>query len=1098
MRLNTLLILTGVVVAIVGALSLGVALATSLALDEFTTGSGEPLDAQLSAPDSALANLPVPLLIREALADDPAQEGFQLLAGMARSQEPVTLGLPLPEDAGITSTGQLGLAGALVGQFRVLQRWSNGNIKWLLVDTQADVLSGTQSTTISLTTGAGSFGGPALAADRGMTISVDTGPAQFVIRKQGFNLLDSVVVSGVTLIAPGDSPGIVLISGTTTYQASNDANVQVSVEENGPARAVILAKGAHYSTLGQRNLDFTVRLHFYKGESQARVLYTLRNASKEQFVNAPLTSLELVLRTTLSPPQVVFGLDSTEYAATLTNTDAMYLFQGENAFPTERAGWDDPLVNPTLRQGYELTRNGSTVITGTREQIINLFYAGARDAGGNAATIGTRFAAGWYPQGLGIDGDGTLRVGLWPTGNDKTFYTRFNSWATREVLLDFTRPVSASIHTTPRAAFFKFQYPLAGKAQDKEWYNRTGAVWERLASFMDEYNYNVSQGWADPNQPITFCHPGDTNTCASLPRDMRPNFILWRSWGWRAGGGDNQYDSVRRGLLNFLREDAPYGPAYLLSAGQRASFVADRAILHSDDYAIGEGDATSSIPGYVGNNDAYASAPNYAYVQVYGDALEYDHPHASGVGLGYFLTGDERLREAYLQWGEVLLTPNDFEHGDRPLAWLIYNLTDMYRFTGQRVFRDQAWTFLGDEVLNRSAISGLAYGTDGHRGFYVAMHDQWDWGGDLYQERSMAPFIKATMYPRSYAYFHDFGAESNLEADRTRDVLEGIVRYAANELWYEYSQQLNDFGFPYRDSPDYQPPLRDVRLDEDWYGGVRECFATFIYGYLLTGDGEFLRKGNLLLKGVAWGQNTWNYNYPEKEALTHLLQHTGEYAVWRPLTVTAQNNDGGSYTLSWTVPANAHQYWIKYAEKPIVPWLNYDKFTAQYQYSPTQYSAFFAAQNVVTEPVPTAPGAVQTHTVTGLDPAKTYYFAARYQTAMGSAPLAPVISGQQVSEGVTLRWTQTESNVTGYQVYQSTQPYFTPGGADSQLIGNVPPSSVGNAASFTDTSAFAAPLTNYYYAVLAVAAGGVKSPVSNRVGTFSFILAPTETRDVWR
>jgi hypothetical protein len=271
-------------------------------------------------------------------------------------------------------------------------------------------------------------------------------------------------------------------------------------------------------------------MHFYKGKSRAKVFYTLRNASKEQFINAPFRSLELVVRTTLARPQVVFALPAQgqthkEYSDSLTDTDAMRLFQGINAFPIEASGWASQLVEPTLLEGYRLSKNGTTIRTGARDQIINLFYVQARDVNGNALTVGTRFAAGWYPQGLGIDGDGTVRVGLFPAGNDKTFYVRFNSWNTREVLFDFAGSAEAS----PRNQFFRFQYPLAGRASNKEWYNRTGAVWERLASFTDEYNYNVSQGWVDPNVPTTYCNPGDTNACASLPRDMRPEMVIWRA-----------------------------------------------------------------------------------------------------------------------------------------------------------------------------------------------------------------------------------------------------------------------------------------------------------------------------------------------------------------------------------------------------------------------------------------------------------------------------------------------------------------------------------------------------------------------------------------
>src|SRR5262249_36992011 len=84
----------------------------------------------------------VNLTIQEAI--------YSGISGVSRRQEPVTVGLPLPDSAGIQSTSQLGLAGASSGQFRVLGRWPSGNIEWLLVDTLADLAPGKTSNAISL------------------------------------------------------------------------------------------------------------------------------------------------------------------------------------------------------------------------------------------------------------------------------------------------------------------------------------------------------------------------------------------------------------------------------------------------------------------------------------------------------------------------------------------------------------------------------------------------------------------------------------------------------------------------------------------------------------------------------------------------------------------------------------------------------------------------------------------------------------------------------------------------------------------------------------------------------------------------------------
>ena len=74
-----------------------------------------------------------------------------------------------------------------------------------------------------------------------------------------------------------------------------------------------------------------------------------------------------------------------------------------------------------------------------------------------------------------------------------------------------------------------------------------------------------------------------------------------------------------------------------------------------------------------------------------------------------------------------------------------------------------------------------------------------------------------------------------------------------------------------------------------------------------------------------------------------------------------------------------------------------------------------------------------------------------------------------------------------YEVYRSTNPYFTPD-SGSLLDGDVEAPGVGNQAIFPDP--FGEPRVNYYYVVLAVGAEEVRSPASNRVAAFHFTLTP--------
>src|SRR5690606_27559677 len=96
-------------------------------------------------------------------------------------------------------------------------------------------------------------------------IKVDTGNARFVIRRQGFNLIDGLWLGDRQLIAPGDRQGPYMADEHgTQFWAANDVDSDVVVEDVGPLSAVIRAQGAHVAdgrTLGR----YVVRMHFHAG-----------------------------------------------------------------------------------------------------------------------------------------------------------------------------------------------------------------------------------------------------------------------------------------------------------------------------------------------------------------------------------------------------------------------------------------------------------------------------------------------------------------------------------------------------------------------------------------------------------------------------------------------------------------------------------------------------------------------------------------------------------------------------------------------------------------------------------------------------------------
>jgi hypothetical protein len=72
--------------------------------------------------------------------------------------------------------------------------------------------------------------------------------------------------------------------------------------------------------------------------------------------------------------------------------------------------------------------------------------------------------------------------------------------------------------------------------------------------------------------------------------------------------------------------------------------------------------------------------------------------------------------------------------------------------------------------------------------------------------------------------------------------------------------------------------------------------------------------------------------------------------------ITATNLASGSYTLSWTVPARAQSYRIKYASNPIVEWVDFNRTTNTFIGDPASPVPWFAATNESSPPAPAAAG----------------------------------------------------------------------------------------------------------------------------------------------
>jgi hypothetical protein len=105
------------------------------------------------------------------------------------------------------------------------------------------------------------------------------------------------------------------------------------------------------------------------------------------------------------------------------------------------------------------------------------------------------------------------------------------------------------------------------------------------------------------------------------------------------------------------------------------------------------------------------------------------------------------------------------------------------------------------------------------------------------------------------------------------------------------------------------------------------------------------------------------------------------------------------------------------------------------------------------------------------------------QAPVCAPPIAPTLSSAKTGTTADLTWQQIAPN-TSYQVWRGTTPYFLP--PDEGTLAQTLPATPGSMG-YPDAGRIGDPLTNYFWVVRGVLAGGT-SGSSNRVGEFDFSL----------
>jgi len=175
---------------------------------------------------------------------------------------PVSFGVPFAQGE-LKDVSALTLSGDIPTDAWVNARWPDGSVKW--AGLAAVVPEGKEN--LKLVNGKKKETKSLVTTTNNQFI-VNTGRLTAYLPKQGTSLLDSLCLDGRKI---GGTASLVATTDAESYQSQLK---KVEVERSGNVRAVIRLDGIHLSDSGREWLPFTVRLYFYRGSQQVRLVHT--------------------------------------------------------------------------------------------------------------------------------------------------------------------------------------------------------------------------------------------------------------------------------------------------------------------------------------------------------------------------------------------------------------------------------------------------------------------------------------------------------------------------------------------------------------------------------------------------------------------------------------------------------------------------------------------------------------------------------------------------------------------------------------------------------------------------------------------------------
>jgi hypothetical protein len=597
--------------------------------------------------------------------------------GLRREGEAVRVGIPMPRALvhDLRTLMVTDSAGKVVPhQTAPLAFWSDGSIKWVLLDALAQV-GPRERTALFVRSGA-------VAVSRAPTASglrviahdgrveIDTGCARFEILRNSPGPLTSVVLGAVNVL---DDSGLRVRLAGRNNEAYEPAAERLVVEEEGPSRATVVMEGWFRGAPGVVPLRFKSSTVFIAGSASVRLDFQVCNTQAAVHPGGLWD---------LGDPGSWLFKDLTLSLCPRGPAQALRWHAETPAYPREQpAGrwslyqdssggdnWDSP--NHLDRESKSTVAfRGYRVSSGAAAQ--ETVIASGHRATPAVTIVGTDawIAAGtkdfWqnFPKALRWQ-DGALSVGLFPSESRSLFELQAGEQKRHTVFLDFGTP-------SQRPCIAELQRPVE-VAVDPAWIETSRAItWFAAPSPDDDVRY------AEYVQQII-----------EGPHSFFAKREIIDEYGWRNFGDlyadheavhhsgpqpfishyNNQYDFIYGAFTQFQRSGEARWRQLMQDA---ARHVIDIDIYHT------KADKAAFNGGLFWHTDHYkpaATCTHRTYSRSnrgsggYGGGPSNEHNYTSGLLYYFYLTGDPEAAQAVRELADWV---DGMDDGSRTLFGLI-------------------------------------------------------------------------------------------------------------------------------------------------------------------------------------------------------------------------------------------------------------------------------------------------------------------------------------------------------------------------------------------------------------------------------------------